>query len=60
MITKQTEKNELTKGMHTTIKTLGALKAADYTPKTIKNELRDNLIAALKSGEQIFPQVHGY
>ena len=60
MITKQTEKNELTKGMHTTINTLGALKAAEYTPKTIKNELRDNLIVALKSGKQIFPQVHGY
>jgi magnesium chelatase subunit I len=44
----------------TTINTLGALKAAGYTSKSIKTELRDNLIAALKSGKKTFPDMHGY
>jgi magnesium chelatase subunit I len=57
---KQTEKNELADRMNTTIMTLGALKASGYTSKSIKNELRDNLISALKSGETTFPQMHGY
>jgi len=57
---KQTEKNELTDTMNTTINTFGALKAAGYTSKSIKTELRDNLIAALKSGETTFPGMHGY
>ena len=46
--------------MDTTIKTLGALKASGYTPRSIKTELRDNLIAALKSGVPTFPQMLGY
>lgn len=46
--------------MDTTINTFGALKAAGYTSKSIKNELRDNLISALKSGETTFPHMHGY
>jgi magnesium chelatase subunit I len=46
--------------MQTTIHTLGALKAAGYTPKSIKNELRDNLILTLKSGRPSFPTMHGY
>ena len=57
---KQTEKNESTDKMNTTINTFGALKAAGYTSKSIKTELRDNLIAALKSGETTFPGMHGY
>jgi len=57
---KQTEKNELTDTMKTTINTFGALKAAGYTSKSIKTELRDNLIAALKSGKTTFPGMHGY
>ena len=60
MITKQIEKNELTDKMNTTINTLGALKASGYISKSIKTELRDNLIAALNSGEQTFPGMHGY
>jgi magnesium chelatase subunit I len=60
MITKQTEKNELTNSMNSTINTLGALKAAGYASKSIKTELRDNLIAALKAGETTFPGMHGY
>ena len=46
--------------MQNTIHTLGALKAAGYTPKSIKNELRDNLIAVLKAGKPSFPTMHGY
>ena len=46
--------------MQNTILTLGALKAAGYTPKSIKNELRDNLIAVLKAGKPSFPTMHGY
>jgi magnesium chelatase subunit I len=60
MTTKQTEKNESINFMDTTIKTLGALKASGYTSKSIKTELRDNLISALKSGKPTFPQMLGY
>jgi magnesium chelatase subunit I len=42
------------------IATLGALKAAGYRPKSIKDELRDNLILKLKAGENVFPGVYGY
>lgn len=60
MIMKQIEKNELTENMKTTINTLGALKASGYTPKSIKTELRDNLISCLKTGKPTFPGIHGY
>ncbi|MFI2743205.1 magnesium chelatase [Zhouia sp. PK063] len=43
-----------------TINTLGALKAANYQSKSIKDELRDNLIKNIKSGEQVFAGIHGY
>ncbi len=43
-----------------TIKTLGELKKSGYAPKTVKQELRDNLIAVLKSGETIFKGIQGY
>jgi magnesium chelatase subunit I len=46
--------------MNTNITTLGALKASGYMSKSIKTELRDNLILALKSGKTTFPQMHGY
>ncbi|MEY3591972.1 MAG: hypothetical protein RLZZ38_941 [Bacteroidota bacterium] len=46
--------------MQTSIQTLGALKKAGYVSKSIKTELRDNLIAALQSKQPIFPQLHGY
>ena len=57
---KQTEKNELTDTMITAINTIGELKAAGYISKSIKTELRDNLILALKTGEPTFPGIHGY
>jgi len=42
------------------IKNFGALKAAGYTSKTIKDELRDNLIQALRNKEKIFNGIVGY
>jgi magnesium chelatase subunit I len=46
--------------MNTTINSLGALKASGYISKSIKTELRDNLIASLKYGKPTFPGIHGY
>ncbi|AXT21242.1 magnesium chelatase [Flavobacteriaceae bacterium AU392] len=43
-----------------TITTLGALKKADYKSKSIKDELRDNLIQKIKNKEVRFKGVHGY
>src|SRR5690606_36374602 len=45
---------------YTTIKTFGALKEAGYTPKSIKEELRQNLIHKIQRGETAFEGVHGY
>lgn len=42
------------------IKTLGALKKAGYQSKSIKDELRDNLIKKIKKGDTTFEGVHGY
>lgn len=44
----------------TTIKTLGELKKAGYVYKTIKDEVRNNLIAKLKTGEPSFTGILGY
>lgn len=41
-------------------KTLGDLKRAGYTYKTIKEELRQNLIAKLKKKESVFAGIWGY
>ena len=43
-----------------TINTLGDLKKADYQSKSIKDELRDNLIKKIKNKETAFKGVHGY
>jgi len=45
---------------HKTIKTLGQLKAAGHKFKTIKDELRQNLIEKLKSKENVFEGIWGY
>lgn len=45
---------------YTSIKTLGELKAAGYQSRTIKEELRSNLIERMKSGTEVFPGVYGY
>ena len=44
----------------TKIKTLGALKASGYQPKSIKEEIRQNLIEKLKKQETTFPGIIGY
>src|SRR5215217_7839821 len=44
----------------TSIKTFGELKKNGYQTKSIKNELRENLIAALKSDQNIFEGIQGY
>ena len=40
--------------------TLGELKKSGYQSKSIKDELRDNLIEKIKNKETIFNGVHGY
>lgn len=42
------------------IKTLGELKAYGYQSRSIKEELRGNLLLKLKQGKEIFPGVLGY
>ena len=42
------------------ISTLGQLKAAGYQPKSIKVELRDNLIEYLRSGQKVFKGILGF
>ncbi|MCB4798689.1 MoxR family ATPase [Neotamlana laminarinivorans] len=44
----------------TEITTLGELKASGYKSKSIKDELRDNLIEKIKNKETTFTGVHGY
>ena len=40
--------------------TLGELKASGYRPRSIKQEIRDNLRARIKSGGPLFPGILGY
>ncbi|MBA4157105.1 MAG: sigma 54-interacting transcriptional regulator [Gemmatimonadetes bacterium] len=40
--------------------TLGALKASGYQRRSIKDELRENLVARLRSEEPLFPGIVGY
>ena len=42
------------------IATFGQLRQANYQRKTVKDELRDNLIARLKDGRKIFDEILGY
>jgi magnesium chelatase subunit I len=42
------------------IKTLGELKASGYQPRSIKEELRQNLIRKLRDKETTFPGIVGY
>ena len=46
--------------MHTTIKTIKELKASGYISKSIKDELRANLIENLKNNKISFEGIHGY
>ena len=40
--------------------TLGELKASGYRIESVKDEMRRNLIAKLRSGEPLFPDILGY
>ncbi|MBD0319269.1 MAG: sigma 54-interacting transcriptional regulator, partial [Gemmatimonadetes bacterium] len=40
--------------------TLGALRAAGYRTRSVKAEMRENLIARLRAGGNIFPGIVGY
>lgn len=44
----------------TSISTLGALRASGYKPKTIKEELRANLIEKIRRNETVFPGIFGF
>ena len=44
----------------TDIKTLGELKKSGYQPRSVKEELRENLIAKLKKDESIFKGIIGF
>ena len=41
-------------------RTLGELVATGYRPRSVKEELRDNLRRSLAGGQPLFPGVHGY
>jgi magnesium chelatase subunit I len=42
------------------IKTLGELKKSGYKSRTVKEEMRENLILALKKGNKLFKGIQGY
>ncbi|MBK8557944.1 MAG: magnesium chelatase [Lewinellaceae bacterium] len=42
------------------IHTLGGLKASGYRPRSVKDELRENLIKKLQNKEQVFPGIFGF
>lgn len=41
-------------------RTVGELKASGYRPRTVKDEMRANLIRMLRAGERLFPGIQGY
>src|SRR5690606_32968541 len=45
---------------HDTIGTLGALKAAGYKSRGIKDELRENLLIRMRQGKNTFEGIWGY
>ena len=45
---------------YTAATTIGALRGMGYPQRTIKDEMRDNLIGKLTRGEQAFPGIVGY
>jgi magnesium chelatase subunit I len=46
--------------IHTTIRTVGELKKSGYKPRSIKEELRANLIEKLQKKETVFAGIWGY
>lgn len=53
-------KKKTTTTQDISIKTLGALKASGYEPRSIKDELRANLIRKIEAGETVFPGIVGF
>jgi magnesium chelatase subunit I len=45
---------------YTRLRTLGQLKAAQYRTRSVKTELRENLIAALREGRPLFKGIYDY
>ncbi len=43
-----------------THRTLGALRASGYLARTLREEIRANLLERLRTGETLFPGIHGY
>ena len=43
-----------------TQRTLGELRAAGYRPRTLREEIRANLLERLRKREPLFPGIHGY
>ncbi len=41
-------------------RTLGELRAAGHRYRTVKQELRDNLLARMRAGDERFPGIVGY
>jgi len=41
-------------------RTVGELKASGYRPRTVKEEMRSNLVRKLGTGERLFPGIEGY
>jgi len=44
----------------TDLTTLGELKESDYRVRSVKDEMRANLMAKLRAGEEVFPGILGY
>src|SRR5437868_13080477 len=42
------------------IETLGDLRHSGYRSRPVKQEIRDNLVKKLQSGEKLFPGIIGY
>jgi magnesium chelatase subunit I len=45
---------------HDRARTLGDLKSNGYVSRSVKGEMRNNLIRKLKTGDELFPGVQGY
>ncbi len=41
-------------------RTLGELRASGYESRTVKDEIRANLVRKLKAGDELFPGIRGY
>src|SRR5215472_493855 len=48
------------KSMPSKPSTVGELRAAQYPDFTVKEELERNVLQQLRSGQSLFPQIHGF